>query len=400
MKERLPLILSGLALALAGAMYFRSGPEPSSSPPDSDGIPALPSAVPSTPAPPPGQDAQPAHPKVQVAQADKQDDGDTELLQTIHDRFFDMEEMFLEIENRLFSMEKRLSQMRDGWEGLARRGLVPLTQEDALKFQRQAADPSLSTEERLSALSLLRRHDALTDKVVTSMTQLAQTTTDPRVREQIYGHMDGLSHAALQAPLLAAVSSEQDAGARARAADALSAFSTDPSVQTWLRHLAENDPDERVRRESRQALNERLGRMEPEGLQQVVMSADTSTSEKLEATGRLRRENAASPEIVATMLGLYASSTDPNIRADVFRQLDGVSDPALRDPLLLALAEDDNARVREEAADALSAFRDDPDVAEWLQHVAQNDPNPRVQHEAQSALEGQEGQRGGGRGRR
>jgi hypothetical protein len=42
--------------------------------------------------------------------------------------------------------------------------------------------------------------------------------------------------------------------------------------------------------------------------------------------------------------------------------------------------------VRERAADALSGFREDPAVREWLLHVAANDADPQVRREALQAL--------------
>jgi HEAT repeat protein len=54
-------------------------------------------------------------------------------------------------------------------------------------------------------------------------------------------------------------------------------------------------------------------------------------------------------------------------------------------PLVHGL-QDPNPLVREEAVDALSDFRDDPAVLQWLQYVSQNDADPQVRREAFESL--------------
>jgi hypothetical protein len=47
----------------------------------------------------------------------------------------------------------------------------------------------------------------------------------------------------------------------------------------------------------------------------------------------------------------------------------------------------ENARVREEAIDSLSGYLPDPDLKDWLEVVSKDDPNKRVQREANRLLE-------------
>ena len=54
-------------------------------------------------------------------------------------------------------------------------------------------------------------------------------------------------------------------------------------------------------------------------------------------------------------------------------------------PLVYGL-QDPNANVRARAADALSGYKSEPAVAEWLRYVAQNDADSRVRREAEQAL--------------
>ena len=89
-------------------------------------------------------------------------------------------------------------------------------------------------------------------------------------------------------------------------------------------------------------------------------------------------------------------------RAKLFQAFEGVNDPNLM-PTLVHGLQDPNPVVRENAADALGSFASDPRIKEWLNHVIQNDADPRVKREAMQALQQSErrgrGGDGGGRGR-
>jgi HEAT repeat protein len=117
------------------------------------------------------------------------------------------------------------------------------------------------------------------------------------------------------------------------------------------------------------------------------MDPNLSASEKLAALDQLRDNGAQTPEVISHMLDFYLSNQDPGTRAEILSQFDGVTDPILKIPLLDGLANDPNARVREEAADSLSGYLDDPKVVEWLQFAASNDPDSRVREEAADVLE-------------
>jgi HEAT repeat protein len=54
-------------------------------------------------------------------------------------------------------------------------------------------------------------------------------------------------------------------------------------------------------------------------------------------------------------------------------------------PLVYGL-QDPNPIVRERAADALSGYKEDPAIVEWLRYVWENDADPRVRREAQQSL--------------
>ena len=140
----------------------------------------------------------------------------------------------------------------------------------------------------------------------------------------------------------------------------------------------------------RKALAER-GMMPPDpaairAATQSILAPATTSMDKLSALRLLRAADARSDEVVLAMVTVYENESDPRIRADVFRQLDGVKTPELRDPLLQAVAEEEVPDVREEAAETLAHFLPDDHVREWLEYLRDNDPNEGVRDQAIRSL--------------
>ncbi len=117
-----------------------------------------------------------------------------------------------------------------------------------------------------------------------------------------------------------------------------------------------------------------------------VLDAGSSSMEKLEALRLLRSADARSDDVVLAMIAVYDNESDPRIRADVFRQLDGVNTPELREPLLHAVSEEEVPDVREEAAETLAHFLPDENVREWLEYLRDNDPDEDVREQAGRSL--------------
>ena len=118
----------------------------------------------------------------------------------------------------------------------------------------------------------------------------------------------------------------------------------------------------------------------------------TTEEEKLQALRGLRgRTDAAGQDariaIVPEMLELARTTQDPVVKADVWRQMSGCTDPALRYPLLESAANDTGNKVREEAIETLSDFLPDPEVEAQLRHIMENDPDRGVRREAEKSLE-------------
>ena len=75
------------------------------------------------------------------------------------------------------------------------------------------------------------------------------------------------------------------------------------------------------------------------------------------------------------------------VRADIFRQLSGVRDPALKPHLINGMLKDEDPKVREEAAETLAPFGSDPYVQSALKAAAQNDSDQKVREQAIESLQ-------------
>lgn len=102
-------------------------------------------------------------------------------------------------------------------------------------------------------------------------------------------------------------------------------------------------------------------------VQQTERALDTETSEeeRLEAFRALRgqlRDDATDARLpaLAGMLELARTTDQPAIRAGIYRELVGLVDPALVDPLVESMRGDATPEVRIAAARSLATFRAEP----------------------------------------
>jgi HEAT repeat protein len=121
-------------------------------------------------------------------------------------------------------------------------------------------------------------------------------------------------------------------------------------------------------------------------LKQRVLNSKNDPQDRLRALGQLRDRNGRDAEMAAAMATLARSTSDPTIRADIFRQLSGMKDPALKPVLVEALKQDASDEVRGEAAETLAAYGDDPAVGALLAAVSRADADPEVREQAVEAL--------------
>ncbi len=122
--------------------------------------------------------------------------------------------------------------------------------------------------------------------------------------------------------------------------------------------------------------------------QEVILDPGRSDQEKLRAWGELRSHpNGWNDAVVATMTHLGLNHADATVRADVWRQADARStNPAMGQALLRALQADQEAKVREEAAETLENYLDLPGVRDALAYARDRDVDEAVRRQATRTL--------------
>ncbi len=131
---------------------------------------------------------------------------------------------------------------------------VPLTDERQTTLAARVTNTGLSFDERWSALRVLGySKGADLSGVAASLVQSMNSASDDETKLAYIRAFDDVNHDDFMLPL---VNSVQDSNPEVRlsAADALVDYKDkDPAVMEWLRMLAKDDPDERVRKEAMRA---------------------------------------------------------------------------------------------------------------------------------------------------
>lgn len=117
-------------------------------------------------------------------------------------------------------------------------------------------DPVATEAEKLAAWQALRFSDGWTDDVVSEMIRIGETSADADVRADVWRQADGRGrNTMLVGPLLRALQSDPDAGARSEAAETLANYVDEPGVRAALESASNNDPDRGVRKEANGSLD-------------------------------------------------------------------------------------------------------------------------------------------------
>jgi len=119
----------------------------------------------------------------------------------------------------------------------------------------------------------------------------------------------------------------------------------------------------------------------------LLSNSGAGLREQLAALRLLRRSDQLTDDDVRQMVAVFNQTDDERAQIEIIKQLDEVRTPEFLDTLMNVSSTSENARVRQEAIDSLSGYLPDPDLKEWLEVVAQDDPNKRVKREAQRLLD-------------
>ena len=292
-----------------------------------------------------------------------------------------------DLPHRLAAVEHDMKELLRMGDYLVQNGEAPPSRDYLDKIVARFLDSSTPVQERMSSLAILEHNRHMTDDVVLGAVAWYQGTTNGEVRNHILRRLDNSSNILMKEPLLAELKLEKDDEMRERLLDVVEAFAGDPQADEVMWELAMNDPSVRVRQ---RALNAFQGdRMTPERLavfREQAANPQLSLDDRLQALRTLRNYDGAASGVIKDLANMVQTTTDPILRAKLFQAFEGVSDPALT-PALITGLQDGNPVIRERAAKALSGFANDEKINQWLQHLMNNDPDPRVQREAYQALE-------------
>jgi hypothetical protein len=162
---------------------------------------------------------------------------------------------------------------------------------------------------------------------------------------------------------------------------------TGPEAEAAAAEILRKLREEREAREG--GRGEGAGKESLADLQARAMDTALDETARVKALRQLRgMPGGQTRDVVLSMIELYRSSKIADVRADVFRQMSKVREPELRDACIDALRSDPARKVREEAAETLGGYRDDPAARDALERAAESDAEEDVRKQAKKALEG------------
>jgi HEAT repeat protein len=305
---------------------------------------------------------------------------------TAWERSFGAEPAAGALDQRLEKLERAVSQLARASDHLMERGDVPLTPNKARDLALRFLDDRSGDKERVQALKVLRENGMLADEVVENAVSWLASTTNANVKSQGLRHLEGVTNKIFK-DLLFGMLVDSDQRVRERCVENLGHFLNDPQVENSVWGLLKTDPSEDVRAQAEKELrNGPVTEARAGALRQRALDPGSSLDEKLLALRALSHAAVEAPDVLATLVNLSQTTSDPAERVRIFRAFDdGIHDPVLVAPLVSGLR-DPSPEVRRSAADALSNFNSDPAVLQWLDYVSQNDADPRVREKARDAL--------------
>jgi len=126
----------------------------------------------------------------------------------------------------------------------------------------------------------------------------------------------------------------------------------------------------------------------------TLMDAQQSAGARLKQVAQLKRYGYFDEKALNAVTEIYAGTDDFNEKGMALQAMKGTVTPQIRDQILADLSAEFEAgnksgRFRYYAIEALEPMADDPTVREWLNHLAQNDPQAKLAARAAQALGGE-----------
>ncbi|MCC6737755.1 MAG: HEAT repeat domain-containing protein [Planctomycetia bacterium] len=119
-------------------------------------------------------------------------------------------------------------------------------------------------------------------------------------------------------------------------------------------------------------------------LEAVILDRVRTPAERVAALKkmRLRAPQARTIEVARAMIDLLRTCEDATVRAEICRQLFGLDYPEIGEAMLTRLRTDSDEKTREEAAETLETFGDEPGVMQALEYAKEHDESAAVREQA------------------
>src|ERR1041384_672640 len=109
----------------------------------------------------------------------------------------------LALAERVAELERAVASLNKAAEYLTERGHLPLGEDQLPDLYSRLRDPNATDESRLHVLRLLRHGRAMNEEAVNFALGWLQTVSDPKTKRELVHQFDGVTNAAIKAPMLA-----------------------------------------------------------------------------------------------------------------------------------------------------------------------------------------------------
>ncbi|MDB4652941.1 hypothetical protein OAE39_01565 [Akkermansiaceae bacterium] len=123
----------------------------------------------------------------------------------------------------------------------------------------------------------------------------------------------------------------------------------------------------------------------------IVLDPERDQWERVKTLSSLKESGEIDDEVVSSMMPLWtASLDDPKggyLRWQLLENLQGTTNSEFRTNILEWIGEEESPKMRSQGLETLAPMANDPNVNEWLEYLAENDPEPGIQERALGILQ-------------
>lgn len=298
------------------------------------------------------------------------------------------------VNQRLLALEDAVMRLDNSAGYLMDRGQLPPSEAKLAEYRLQFLNPQARTRDRLNALRLLRRNQGLTPEVLQAAAAWMLLDADPSTTRSLLEILSGVSNDALFNATYQLAASNKDNRVREMAIRNLPSFVSHPEVETLLRTVASSDSNADLRRHAAGAL-QRLPMNEQRlfDLRQQALDLNTPLDQRALSLQLMHQARADVSDVALSLAQSAQTEADKARRLQYLQMFDDVTHPAFL-PSIVQGVQDSDPDIRVRAADALRDYRNDATALQWLQYLAQSDPDERVRREAAQAFPQNRGRRG------